>query len=142
MSKADINEENNAEVLRANDIIPPYNPKNSHEQITPSKEHKPHNVAEKAKNTEPVSTEPENAAPHKTVIPKFDLARQIMSEQRKAVSIKRISPDKKEKTENHKHKIRPINHVVKPLPMLQYQEQIITEIVQRDIQKLKMRQYL
>ena len=139
MSRADINKENDADILRANDIIPPYPPKNRHEQKPPTKEHTSQNTANKIKHTESISTELENVAPHKTAIPKFDLARQIMSEQRKAVSTKRISPDKKNKTENHKHKAHPTDHIVKPLPMLQYQEQIITEIVQRDIQKLKKR---
>ncbi len=139
MSKANINNENDADVLKANDIIPPYYTKNRHEQKPPSKEHISQNTADKTKHTEAIPTEHENVAPHKTAIPKFDLARQIMSEQRKAVSIKRISPDKKDKAENHKHKVHSIDHVVKPLPMLQYQEQIITEIVQRDIQKLKKR---
>jgi hypothetical protein len=139
MSRANINKENDAEILRANDIIPPYHSKNRHEQKPPAKEHTSQNTSDKTKHTESIPTELENVAPHKTAIPKFDLAGQIMSEQRKAVSIKRISPDKKEKAENRKYKAHPIDHIVKPLPMLQYQEQIITEIVQRDIQKLKKR---
>jgi hypothetical protein len=139
MSKANINNENDADILRANDIIPPYQSKNRHEQKPPLKENISQNTSDKTKHTESIPAEPENTVPHKTAIPKFDLAGQIMSEQRKAVSIKRISPDKKDKAENHKHKTHPVNHVVKPLPMLQYQEQIITEIVQRDIQKLKKR---
>ena len=140
MTRANINKENDTDILRANDIIPPYHSKNSYEQKPPAKENTSQDAADKIKHTESTPTELENTAPHKTEIPKFDLARQIMSEQRKAVSIKRISPDKKDKAENHKYKTpHPMDHIVKPLPMLQYQEQIITEIVQRDIQKLKKR---
>ena len=139
MSKANINNENDTDILRANDIIPPYHKKNHPEQKPLSKKQNSHSTTDKAKHTETISTELENEVPQKAGIPKFDLARQIMSEQRKVASIKRKSPDKKNKASNHKYKARSIGHAVKPLPMLIYQEQIIAEIVQRDIQKLKNR---
>jgi hypothetical protein len=139
MSKANINNNNDTDVLRASDIIPPFNKKNRPEQKPLSKEQKSHNLKHKAKHTDTISTEHENGVPQKAGIPKFDLAKQIMSEQRKVVSIKRISPDKKHMAANHKGKAHSIGHAVKPLPMLIYQEQIIAEIVQRDIQELKRR---
>lgn len=139
MSKADANKKNNGDVLRANDIIPPYNKNIPQEQKPPAKEETSQYTGDKVKHTETLSTETENTVRQKTGIPKFDLAKQIMSEQRKVASIKRKSPGTKNKATILTQKARSIGYAVKPLPMLSHQEQIIAEIVQRDIKKLKKR---
>lgn len=139
MSNTNINNENDTDVLRANDIIPPYH-KNNHSEQKPSLiEQNSHNTKHKSKHINTISTECEKEVRQKPGIPQLDLARQIMSEQRKAVSIKRRSPDKKDKTVKYKHKAQSIDYTVKPPPVLTYQEQLIAEIVHRDIQKLKER---
>jgi hypothetical protein len=139
MSNTNINNENDTNVLRANDVIPPYNKNNHPEQKPLSTEQNSHNIKHKPKHTDTISTEHEKEVRQKAGIPKFDLARQIMSEQRKVVSIKRRSPDKKDKAGKYKHKDHSIELTVKPPPVLTYQEQLIAEIVRRDIQKLKER---
>jgi hypothetical protein len=65
-----------------------------------------------------------------TNIPKFDLAEEILAEQRKITAIKRKAPAQQRKVES-------TGYAVKwPKPVLPEQEQIITEIVARDIKKL------
>jgi len=69
-------------------------------------------------------------------IPKFDLAEQIMAEQRKIAAIRRKGPGKKNKAPQQKQKVEPIAYNIKQQPILSEQEQIIAEIVARDIEKL------
>ena len=69
-------------------------------------------------------------------IPQFDLAEQIMAEQRKNASVRRKGPARKVQAPNQKRKVEPVGHTIKPQPALPEQEQIIAEIVARDIEKL------
>ena len=69
-------------------------------------------------------------------IPKFDLAEQIMAEQRKIAAIRRKGPGKITKAQQQKQPVESIAHTVTPPPILSEQEQIIAEIVARDIEKL------
>jgi len=139
MSNSNINNENDSDILRSNDIIPPYDKKNHPEQKPLSIEQNSHNIKHKSIHTHTISTEHEMEVPQKSGIPKFDLARQIMSEQRKVISIKRRSPDKKNKTVRYNHKAHSTEHTAKSPPVLTYQDQLIAEIVHRDIQNLKKR---
>ena len=139
MRKADTNGKSDTGILRANDIIPPYHEKNDYEHSLPSKEQLPQNTRDNTKDADTLSSKHENAVPQKAGIPKFDLAKQILSEQRKIASIKRKSPDKRNKAANYKKKAGSIDYTVKPPPILSYQKQRIAEIVRRDIQKLKKR---
>ena len=70
-----------------------------------------------------------------TEIPKFDLAEQILAEQRKLSAVRRIGPGKKTKVpipEQVEPFIRPIEE-----PLIgSEQEKIIAEIVARDIENL------
>ena len=68
-------------------------------------------------------------------IPKFDLAEQILAEQRKLSSVRRKGPGKRSKAPIPKE-IYPVARIVEPLPMLPEQERIIAEIVARDIEHL------
>jgi len=92
-------------------------------------------------------------------IPKFDLAEQIMAEQRKITAIRRKAPgkpqrlpslapavtrvqvqdvaaDKKTKAPDRQPQAQSTGYTIKPPPTLSEQEQIIAEIVARDIEKL------
>ena len=71
-----------------------------------------------------------------TEIPKFDLADQILAEQRKTSSIKRKGPGKKIEAPRQQQRIRSIGYTAKAPPLLSEQEQIIADIVARDIETL------
>ena len=111
MNEADKNEkldadilESKADILRAQDVMPPYN----NEEI------------------EVVATE----------IPRFDLAEEIMAEQRKITAIKRKSPEKKMGAEA-RPAVRPFRYALEPQRLTASgQEDIIAEIVARDIKRL------
>jgi len=79
----------------------------------------------------------EDAMQENSEIPKFDLAQQIMAEQRKVTSIKRKGPGKQEKPPKKLHPAESIAHNFQPYPILSGQGQIIADIVARDIKKLR-----
>lgn len=73
----------------------------------------------------------------KNKIPSFDLAEEIMAEQRKITAIKRKGPGRKNETQKLKPENQPVEHIIEqPKPVLSEQKRIITEIVARDIEKL------
>ena len=69
-------------------------------------------------------------------VPKFDLAEQIMAEQRKNASVRRKGPAKRVQPAKRQPKLDPVGHAMMPQPMALGQEQVITEIVARDIERL------
>ena len=71
-----------------------------------------------------------------TDIPKFDLADQIMAEHRKNTSIRRKGPAKKAKHPKKQHPAELIARNVEPGPIVSGPQQIIAEIVARDIENL------
>ena len=71
-------------------------------------------------------------------IPKFDLAEQIMAEQRKIAAVKRKGPARKAPLARRQRQAESIGHALKQPPVLPEQDQIIAEIVARDIEKLYM----
>ena len=71
-------------------------------------------------------------------IPKFNLAEQIMAEQRKITAIRRKGPGKMAKPPQKQHPAESIGRNVMPRPILAVPEQIIAEIVARDIEELCM----
>ena len=81
----------------------------------------------------PAQSEDVVTPPHD--IPKFDLAEQILAEQRKLSSVRRKGPGKRAKAPTPK-KVHPVARIVEPSPMLPEQERIIAEIVARDIENL------
>jgi len=95
MSKAN----SNPDILHAGDIMPPYNDKSNQEDN--SRETKG-----SGQNT--------SSSQQKHAIPRFDLAEEILAEQRKIATVKRKAPS----------------------PVLSEQKQIIAEIVTRDIENL------
>ncbi len=67
-------------------------------------------------------------------IPKFDLAEEIMAEQRRITAIRRKAPGKKTEAQRPQPQAQPVGYTTeKPLSE---QEKIIAEIVARDIEKL------
>ena len=141
-----------ADISRVRNKVPPHDsrtPKNSETQDNS-------NVVETStnKNTGPIPIEempvkdtpplPEQAGsvnkikPEKTLeIPSFDLAEEIMAEQRKITAIRRKAPGKKTETERLKPKVRPVDHITEQLTSsLSKQDKIIADIVARDIERL------
>ena len=78
----------------------------------------------------------EDAMQETNEIPKFDLAEQIMAEQRKNTAIRRKGPGKMARPPKKQHPAESIVRNVMPGPILSGPGQIITEIVARDIEKL------
>ena len=76
-------------------------------------------------------------------IPKFDLAEDIMAQQRKVAAMKRKAPSPKIETKEEKPRIESADHgIERPVPELPEQDKIIAEIVARDIEKLCRGEYL
>jgi len=70
-------------------------------------------------------------------IPRFDLAEEIMAEQRKITAIRRKAPGQKNEVQKLKPETQPVDHIIEqPKPALSEQEKIIAEIVARDIERL------
>ncbi len=100
-----------ADILRAKDIMPPFNA----------------NSAESSEAGGPQQ---------KAEIPKFDLAEEIMAEHRKVTAVKRKSPSQKTESQQQKTPTESIRHIIPPRHISQKQMQIIAEIVARDIERL------
>ena len=70
-------------------------------------------------------------------IPKFDLAEEIMAEQRKVTSARRKGPGKDVEARKPEQEAESVDYIgEQPTPMALERQQIITEIVARDIEKL------
>ena len=97
----------------------------------------PQPAANKAKLVNESPAESEKAMKEKSEIPKFDLAEQIMAEQRKITAIRRKGPGKLTKPPKKLHPAESIAHNFEPHPILSGQGQIIADIVARDIEKFR-----
>jgi hypothetical protein len=93
-------------------------------------------AAKKARLVNKLPAIREDAMQETNEIPKFDLAEQIMAEQRKITAIRRKGPGKMAKPSQKQHPAESIARNVMPGPILSGPGQIITEIVARDIEKL------
>ena len=71
-------------------------------------------------------------------IPKFDLAEQIMAEHRKITAVRRKGPGKMASPPKKQHPAELIERNVMPELVLSGSEQVIAEIVARDIENLCM----
>jgi hypothetical protein len=70
-------------------------------------------------------------------IPSFDLAEEIMAEQRKITAIRRKAPGQKTEAQRSEPQAQPADYTIEqPTPALSEQEKIIAEIVARDIERL------
>ncbi len=155
MSNTDNNKQDDTDVLHAEDIVPPYDKEKHPEQDlsttqagrvkdVPSqngrkqtlKEAAPLLSANQAQHAETAATEPGDVVQQVNEIPKFDLAEQIMAEQRKITAIRRKAPGQKTKAPDRKPRIESTGYAVEPPRALSEKELIIAEIVARDIEKL------
>jgi len=136
VGKTNSDKPGDTDVLRAKDIIPPYKKDIIQKPKQPLKEETSHRIEDKAIHKETPPVEPKNATQQKAEIPKFDLAEHILSEQRKTATVRRKGPGTINQTINNKREIRSTGYNIQSQPKLSQQEQIIAEIVARDIQKL------
>jgi hypothetical protein len=129
------NKQDDTDVIRAQDILPPYNKEKRHEQSL--KETTPSLSASRPRHADTDATELGDVVQKVSEIPKFDLAEQIMAEQRKVTAIRRKAPGKKTKAPDRQPRIQSTGCAIKqPVPTLSEKEPIIAEIVARDIEKL------
>ncbi len=92
----------------------------------------------KQNDTKDLPAEPAGAVRESSEIPKFDLAEQIMAEQRKITAIRRKAPSKKGEPPAQEREAESIGYTIQQPPLtLSEQGQIIAEIVARDIEKLR-----
>jgi hypothetical protein len=115
MNQANNNKQNDDGILRAGDILPPYKVQPAHTSGSSIEQREKHGI------------------------PRFNLAEEIMAEQRKVTSAKRKAPGPKSVTPSLREKvIESIRHsVIPPTPLLLDQQQVITEIVARDIMQMR-----
>jgi hypothetical protein len=151
------------DILRARDIIPPHDdttPKNPATQNSTRETTQLSDAAEISthKDTSPIPIETipaKETAPlpkpvvsvnkkaeaetlqEKPEIPHFDLAEEIMAEQRKITAIRRKAPGQKTEAQRSELQAQPVDYTIEqPTPTLSEQEKIIAEIVARDIERL------
>lgn len=145
-----------ADILRKRNIIPPHDNTTSKNLETQNSSGAAEMSTHKDTGSIPIETMPaKGAAPlpkpaanineKKEVetsekipeIPSFDLADEIMAEQRKITAIKRKAPGQKTEAQRLKPETRIVDHSIEqPQPLLSEQEKIIAEIVARDIERL------
>jgi hypothetical protein len=118
MSKANSNKRSDDDILRASDIIPPY----------------------KVQPAQKMPAEPTSSKQRQREIPRFDLAEEIMAEQRKVTAARRKSPNKSfdaslGRTQDGKNGVSRWQEETDPR-LDGGQQQIIAEIVAKDITKL------
>ena len=157
MSWANSSKQSNADVLRAGDIMPPYNDKIDQDD----------NVRELEGSSEYTSLPQQ-----KREIPRFDLAEEILAEQRKITAVKRKAPSPtreagaspkreagaspkreagaskkdeplgrdpalREPKQGQEKQVQSIGYAIEePMPVLSEQQQIIAEVVAKDIERL------
>ena len=124
--------ESKEDILRARDIIPPYNTAKSGEnhEKTSKKE------AEALKAGDDKLLKAKEIEEKPMEIPRFDLAEEIMAEQRKITAIKRKSPEKKMEAEA-RPTVESFRYALEPQGVTTSgQKDIIAEIVARDIKRL------
>lgn len=151
------------DILRSHNIIPPYDnatPKNPAAQSSTIETAQSSDAAEISSHKDtisiPIETIPAKEAaplPRPAVsmnkkeeaetseetpeIPSFDLADEIMAEQRKITAIRRKAPGQKTEAQRLKPETQIVDHSIEqPKPLLSEQEKIIADIVARDIEEL------
>jgi hypothetical protein len=137
MSKADRKKKTDSDVLRAGDVVPPYGPKAgaAKKKTSPKKASVPKKTGQmKAKRPAAKSVATERAGGN---IPKLDLDRQILAKQRKVTSVRRKGPGVKAKASTKTSEIASDEiSSLRAVPELAEEDQVIAEIVARDIRRL------
>jgi len=136
------------DILRAHDILPPYKKTSQEDKLGETGEDtgssagaaKTTNDKEKTNNiksSQEKSAEAIKAQQGKNEIPRFDLAEDIMAEHRKISAIRRKAPGKRIEARKAVLEAEPVGYTMGwSAPAEPYQQQIIAEIVARDIEKL------
>jgi hypothetical protein len=133
MSQAENNEQIDADILRARDIISLHKQK-THQKPQPQKTGED---ATESADTAQIPAQKAETPREKTEIPRFDLAEEIMAEQRKITAIKRKAPGRKTEAERSEPQAGAAGHTIgQPTPGQSEQDRIIAEIVARDIERL------
>ena len=141
MSQAENNEQIDADILQCKaDILRSRDIISLHKQKTRQKS-EPQKTGEDAiesADAAEISTQKAETLREETEIPKFDLAEDIMAEQRKITAIKRKAPSKKIQAQKPQPQAEPVGYttIEPPTPGQPEQDQIIAEIVARDIERL------
>lgn len=126
-------------VLRAKDIIPPYDG-----DVAKAEDVRKAGQAPSAKDKPATTGKP---GQEQRAIPKFDLAEEIMAEQRKSTARRRRRPTVSAREAlsrieaiSRQPQAKPVSSAIgPPSPIVSEQEQIIAEIVARDIEKFRQR---
>ena len=117
-------------VLRAKDIIPPL-------RTTSGPEAVPH---EPGQNTPAPPAEAEisvETEQRRSEIPRFNLAEEIMAEQRRITAVRRKGPGQTDEAQKQVQEVEPVSDTKEQMSAeLSEQEQIIVEIVARDVERL------
>ncbi len=134
MSQTENNEQIDADILRARDII------SLHKQKTRQKPQSQKTGKNTTQSTDAaeISAQKAETLQEEIEIPKFDLAEEIMAEQRKITAIKRKAPGRKIQAQKQEPQAEPAGYttIEPPAPTLSEQDRIIAEIVARDIERL------
>jgi hypothetical protein len=137
MSKAGRKKETDSDVLRASDIVPPYesNAGAAGKNTSRKKASAPQKTGlAKGKHPAPKSAAGEQRGGD---IPQLDLNKQILAKQRKVTSVRRKGPGAKDKAPIKAAEIASGGIAgVRAVPELAEQDQVIAEIVARDIRRL------
>ncbi len=158
VSKSNSDRQDEDDTLRAGDITPPYDNEedlkqghqkdkadNKKDSSAQKKRHLETSIPQNSNNSLKPSEDSEGRRHgnehQKGAIPKFDLAEDIMAEQRKISAARRRAPNKKFQVQSYQEQVQYTGFLSSlPAPVLSEQEQIIAEIVARDIYKLCGRQ--
>jgi hypothetical protein len=140
MSKADGNKKagdtrrrGKGDVLRAEDIIPA----KGGSKKTKTAKKKTSSSKKGAGPAKDMPAEPTDKGQKESEIPKFDLAEQILAEQRKVASARRKGPGKTVEPARKEQEAEPVDYLgEQPTPMALERQQIIADIVARDIERL------
>ncbi|MHC4149406.1 MAG: hypothetical protein ACYSR5_07975 [Planctomycetota bacterium] len=136
------------DVLRARDIMPPYKKTAEEDKshttgentTSPADALETTTDKEKTERIGPIEEKPVSAAEveqERSEIPRFDLAEEIMAEQRKISATRRKAPGKTFEAHKAEREVEAVGHATWwSTPAQPYQQQIITEIVARDIESL------
>ncbi|HUT29737.1 MAG TPA: hypothetical protein VMX13_08095 [Sedimentisphaerales bacterium] len=135
------------DILRSRDIIPPYNQEPAQE--APRREAggqkdatgEPAEPAAQEGEVQAGTAEEEPAGPaepsQKSEIPRFDLAEDIMAEQRRITAIRRKAPAEKKEAQVQELQVEAAGRRFEPVsPGGPQEEKIIAQIVARDIERL------
>jgi len=148
------NKPGRSDVLRAKDIVPPFNHEES-QQHNSAESFKENFSASKTKGTrdsnsleqknsqdrlsaEAANTKDTKGEQESSEVPKFDLAEDIMAEQRKVTAARRKAPSQRSQVVPIRNQAKVIGYALEQLANAPKEhEKIIAEIVAADIEKLR-----